>query len=122
MDPPYLELVEGLGQSLDGLHVQVIGRFVQDVEVGTGGQEVSRHFGEDEMMATVPAAVLPGHGHLGEGHSALLSSRQAGYRPGGQLPGDAVAPQLVAVLLLRPSCRNQGNDGSKRSAETPPPP
>ena len=31
----YLKLVDGLSQSLNGLHVQVVGRFVKDEEVGT---------------------------------------------------------------------------------------
>ncbi len=34
----HFELVESLSQSLDCLHVQVIGRLVQDVEVWTEGQ------------------------------------------------------------------------------------
>ena len=49
----------------------------------------------------------PWHGHLGESDSALLSSRQAGHWPGGQLPRDAITPQLVAVLLLITSCKQQ---------------
>ena len=58
----------------------------------------------------------PGHGHLGEGHSALLSSRQAGHWPGGQLPCDAITPQLVAVLLLITPCKQQ--TVNKRLRET----
>lgn len=70
------------------------------------------------VMAT--AAALPRHGHLGEGHSALLAPGQAGHRPCGQLPGDAVAPQLVAVLLLRPSCKSKGSGRSERGVELTP--
>lgn len=71
----------------------------------------------DEAMQklTVSRRKLPGHSHLGKGHAALLSSRQAGHRTHSQLPRDAVAPQLVSVLLLRLPCRSM----SQHSCGTP---
>lgn len=64
---------------------------------------------------TASGRKLPGHSHLGKGHATLLTSRQAGHGTHSQLPRDAVAPQLMPVLLFRLPCRSM----SQHSYGTP---
>lgn len=104
------EFVESFSQRLDGLHVQVISRLIQDIKVWTEGQredDISSSSNSRNRRHTKTAdaqAPLPWHGHLCEGHPALLSSWQTGHWSCGQLPSDTVTSQLVAVFLLCPTC------------------
>lgn len=58
---PYPELIQRLRQRLDGLHIQMVGRLIQDVEVGAGREDSTG-------SATLGARDAP--------HSAQSSSRE----------------------------------------------
>lgn len=55
---PYPELVQCLCQRLDGLHVQMICRLIQDVEVWTGREDGSERALEQACAGT-PTRLLP---------------------------------------------------------------
>jgi len=105
MEDPRMRLLGGCGKSLDACH--------PPAETGSRDGAVQK--------LTLSQRKLPGHSHLGEGHAALLTSRQAGHGTHGQLPRDAVAPQLMPVLLLRLPCRSMSQHSCGMPGVTPGP-
>src|SRR3569833_2989141 len=71
-----LEGLEGVGEGVHGLDVEVVGRLVEHEDVGVG------------------------EGEAGEGDAALLTSRQHLHLLQARGAGDAEGAQLAAVLLV----------------------
>lgn len=71
-----LELVEGPRQGVHGLDIEVVGRLVEDEDVGLG------------------------EGEAGERHAGLLTTGQHGHLLQAGRAGDAEGAQLAAVLLV----------------------
>ena len=65
-DHPALELVDGVCEGVDGLHVEVVGRFVEEEEVGRLPRQIRKHH-----AAPLAVGQLADRAHLSTKHNSL---------------------------------------------------